>query len=61
MKRIDEIVNEAQTASIEENPTIGDSLAEDTTILSLKGDVSDEALQEIEQQLRYGIRTRGGA
>lgn len=61
MKRIDEIVNEAQTASIEENPTVGRSLAEDTTVLSLKGDISDEALQEIEQQLRRGIRTRGGA
>jgi hypothetical protein len=61
MKRIDEIVNEEQTASIEENPTVGRSLAEDTTALSLKGDISDEALQEIEQQLRRGIRTRGSA
>lgn len=61
MKRIGEIVDEAQTASIEENPAVGRSLAEDTTVLSLEGDISDEALHEIEQQLRRGIRTRGGA
>lgn len=59
MKNIAEIVEDAQTTSIDQNPTIGLSLAEDTTVLSLKGELSNESLKEIEQQLRHGIKTRG--
>ncbi|WP_211290163.1 hypothetical protein [Natrinema ejinorense] len=60
MYKISEIVNQDATASIDQNPTIDMTLAEDTTVISLDGDLSKEQLEQIERQLRRGIRTRGG-
>jgi len=58
MENISEIVDQERAASIRKNPTIGQSLAEDTTVLSLEVDVPDDTLEEIKQQLRRGLRTR---
>lgn len=58
MRRISQTVEEEPDVSIGRSPSVGKSLAEDTTVLSLNGDVSEEALEEIERQLRRGIRSR---
>lgn len=58
MRRISQTVEEEPGVSIRRSPSVGTSLAEDTTVLSLDGDVSEEALEEIERQLRRGIRSR---
>jgi len=58
MENISEVVDQERAASIRKNPTVGMSLAEDTTVLSLEGDIADGTLEEIKQQLRRGLRTR---
>lgn len=60
MSKISEIVNQEATASIDQNPTVDMTLAKDTTVLTLDGDISEEQLEQIERQLRRGFRTRGG-
>lgn len=58
MENISEIVDQEPATSIRKNPTVGMSLAEDTTVLSLEGDVDDETVEELTEQLRRGLRTR---
>ena len=58
MENISEIVDRERAVSISKNPTVGMSLAEDTTVLSLEGDIADETVQELTEQLRRGLRTR---
>lgn len=58
MRRISQTVEKEPGVSIGRSPSVGTSLAEDTTVLSLDGDVSEESLEEIERQLRRGIRSR---
>ncbi|MEY7847932.1 hypothetical protein AB7C87_01850 [Natrarchaeobius sp. A-rgal3] len=60
MRRISEIVDQEDRASIDQNPTVGRTLAEDSAVLSLKGEISDESREQIEKQLRRGLRTQGG-
>jgi hypothetical protein len=58
MENVSEIVDQEPAASIRKNPTVGMSLAEDTTVLSLEGNVDDETIKELTEQLRRGLRTR---
>jgi hypothetical protein len=58
MGNVSEIVDQEPAASIRKNPTVGMSLAEDTTVLSLEGDIDDKTVKELTEQLRRGLRTR---
>ncbi len=58
MENVSEIVDQEPATSIRKNPTMGMSLAEDTTVLSLEGDIDDETVEELTEQLRRGVRTR---
>lgn len=58
MYKIAEIVSQHPSVTISQNPTVGRSLAEDTTVLSLTGDLPEEEIEQIKKQLRHGIRTR---
>lgn len=58
MENLSEIVDQEPATSIRKNPTVGMSLAEDTTVLSLEGDIHDETVEELTEQLRRGLRTR---
>lgn len=58
MENISEIVDQEPATSIRKNPTVGMSLAKDTTVLSLEGDVDDGTVEELTEQLRRGLRTR---
>lgn len=60
MNKISDIVSEETTASIDQTPTVDMTLAEDSTILTLDGDISEEKLDQIEAHLRRGLRTQGG-
>ncbi len=58
MENVSEIIDQEPATSIVKNPTAGMSLAEDTTVLSLEGDIDDETVEELTEQLRRGLRTR---
>ncbi|WP_374061487.1 hypothetical protein [Natrinema sp. H-ect4] len=58
MENVSEIVDREPATSIRKNPTVGMSLAEDTTVLSLEGDIDDETVEELTEQLRRGLRPR---
>lgn len=60
MNKISEIVNEETTASIDQNPTVDMTLAEDSTVLTIDGDISEDKLDQIQTHLRRGLKTRGG-
>ena len=60
MNKISEIVREETTASIDQNPTIDRTLAEDSTVLTIDGDISEDKLDQIQTHLRRGLKTRGG-
>ena len=60
MNKISEIVREETTASIDQNPTIDRTLAEDSTVLTIDGDISEDKLDQIQTLLRRGLKTRGG-
>lgn len=60
MNKIADIVSEETTASIAQNPTVDMTLVEDSTVLTLDGDISEETLEQIQIHLRRGLKTRGG-
>lgn len=60
MRMISEIVQQEDRANIDQSPTVDSTLAEDTTVLSIEGEISEESQEQIERCLRRGLRTRGG-
>lgn len=59
MNEISEIVEEETTSSINQNPTVDMTLADDSTVLTIDGDISEHNLDQIRTHLRRGLKTRG--
>jgi hypothetical protein len=60
MNKIAEIIGEETAASIDQNPTVDMTLAEDSTVLTIDGNISEDKLDQIQTHLRRGLKTRSG-
>jgi len=57
LRKFKKILQTADDSEILKNPLLGDTLTEDSVILRVEGDLTDEKQQEIAKHLRKGIRT----